>query len=86
MGKPEGKGHLEDLRVNGRILKSVLKEYVVRVWAAGHWWALGNTVMNLLGAYKSGPLEEPEHISVCTTSPFNTTSGATKLYLTTIND
>lgn len=63
MGKPEGKGHLEDLSVNGRILKSVLKEYIVRVWAADQWWALVNTVTNLLVAYKSGHLQEPEHVS-----------------------
>ena len=64
VGKPEGKGHLVDLGVNGRILKSVLKEYIVWVWAADKWWALVNTVTKLLGAYKSGHVQEPEHVSL----------------------
>ena len=34
VGEPEGKGHLEDLGVKGIIMKSVLKDYIVRVWAA----------------------------------------------------
>jgi hypothetical protein len=34
VGEPEGKGHLEDLGVKEIIMKSVLKEYIVRVWAA----------------------------------------------------
>jgi hypothetical protein len=34
VGEPEGKGHLEDLGVKGIIMKSVLKKYIVRVWAA----------------------------------------------------
>jgi hypothetical protein len=73
-------------RCKRKIFKSVLKDYIVRVWAADHWWVLVNTVMNLLVGYKSGHLQEPEHVSLWMTAPFNKTSGATKLYLTNIND
>jgi hypothetical protein len=40
MKTPKLRGNLEDLGVNGRSFKSVLKKYAVRVWAADQWRAL----------------------------------------------
>ena len=61
-GKTWRQRQLGRTRRKGKILKSVLKEYIAREWAADHWWALVNTVMNLMGGYKSGHLQEPEHV------------------------
>jgi hypothetical protein len=55
-GKLYGKGHMKDLRVDGRIqLKWVFKKYVVKRWTkficlrmGDQWQAVVPTAMNLL--------------------------------------
>jgi hypothetical protein len=53
VGKPEEKGHLCDIGIDGRIiLKLILEKYSVRVWMGFNWlkiWPDGmfNKAMNL---------------------------------------
>jgi hypothetical protein len=55
VGKPDGKNHLEDPGIDGRILlKWILKswgcggmDWVPVAQDRGRWWALVNVVMNL---------------------------------------
>jgi hypothetical protein len=52
VGKREGKSHLEDLDVDGRIiLKSILGKQVLRVWNAFIWLRIG-TIGRILGTRK----------------------------------
>jgi hypothetical protein len=51
VGIPEGQAHLEDLGVDGRIIKQVFNKYD-RGWInltqyRDSWWALVNAIMNL---------------------------------------
>jgi hypothetical protein len=55
VGKPEGKSHLGDQEVEGRILKYILKKWIVRmcyglIWLriGLQWWVVSNPVMKLL--------------------------------------
>jgi hypothetical protein len=58
VGKPEGKRPLEDLGIDGNILECILTEigWEVVDWTCMaqdrvQWWAVVNTVMNLLTSY-----------------------------------
>jgi hypothetical protein len=42
MGKPEGRNHLEDASVDGRIiLRWIFRKWDVKVWTGSNWLTIG---------------------------------------------
>lgn len=56
IGKPDGKNHLEDLSVEGRIILKLLFNWIHLSRDIDKWLGVLGTAMNLRGPYGAGDL------------------------------